>query len=187
LGEIPGSFSPNQYYNRNNPLAHYETTGPEIWNGSEGTITHLVAGIGTGGTICGISRYLKERDSSIKVIGVDPEGSIYSGKFYEKEKVAAPYGIEGIGDDFIPGTVDFGLIDKIITVGDREAFLMARRLAREEGILAGGSSGAALSAALEEAKSLGKDDTMVVVLPDTGRNYLSTIFNDEWMEKNGFI
>ncbi len=185
--EIPGAFSPNQYYNKNNPLAHYETTGPEIWCDTGGAITHFVAGMGTGGTISGVASYLKERNPAVQVIGADPEGSIYSGEFSGSRQPARPYKTEGIGEDFLPGTMDLRLIDRIITVSDRDAFLTARRLAKEEGILAGGSSGAAVFAALLLAKELDATANLVVLLPDTGRNYLSTIFNEEWMKSNGFL
>ena len=187
VDEISGSFSPNQYYNQNNPRTHYETTGPEIWEDTDKKITHFVAGVGTGGTITGIGRYLKENDSKIKIIGIDSEGSIYHHKFYRTEGEIHSYKIEGIGEDFIPETVDLDIIDEMVVVGDRDAFLMARRLAREEGILVGGSSGAAVAGALRIAQHLGEEELMVVLLPDTGRNYLSKIFNDEWMRDNGYM
>lgn len=185
--ETSNAFSPNQYYNQNNPKAHYETTGPEIWRDTDGKVTYFVAGIGTGGTITGIARYLKEKNPNIKIIGVDPEGSIYHHKFYKREGKIQTYRIEGIGEDFIPETIDLSLIDEIIVVNDKDAFLMARKLAREEGLLVGGSSGAAVWATLKVSKDLDKNDLVVVLLPDTGRNYLSTIFNDDWMSGNGFL
>lgn len=185
--KIPGAFSPNQYYNEHNPQAHYETTGPEIWRDTFGRVTHLVAGMGTGGTITGIARFLKEKNPRIKIIGADPEGSIYRHKFDGTQGETHQYKTEGIGEDFMPETMDLSIIDDVITVSDREAFLTARRLAREEALLAGGSSGAAVAAALKVSQQLSEKDIMVVVLPDTGRNYLSTIFNDEWMKANGFL
>ena len=185
--EIPGAFSPNQYYNKNNPQAHYETTGPEIWRDTGGEITHFVAGMGTGGTISGVARFLKEKNPEIKIIGADPEGSIYSGEFSGQKEEVRPYKTEGIGEDFLPGTMDLRLVDRVITVPDKDAFLTARRLAMEEGLLVGGSSGAAVFAALKLAGELGKEAKIVVLLPDTGRNYLSTIFNDGWMKANGFL
>ncbi len=185
--DTPNSFSPNQYFNPSNPQAHYETTGPEIWEATQGKITHLIAGMGTGGTISGIARYLKEKNPVVKVIGVDAVGSLFYGRFYGQTEIVQPYRVEGIGDDFMPGTLDFGQVDEVVQVGDKEAFLMARRLAREEGILAGGSSGAALYAALKVSAGLGPESVIVVLLPDSGRNYLSTIFNDEWMKKSGYL
>jgi cystathionine beta-synthase len=185
--ETPNAFSPNQYFNQNNPKAHFETTGPEIWRGSKGKLTHFVAGMGTGGTITGVAKYLKEKNPGVGIIGVDPEGSIYHHKFYKKRGKIHPYKTEGIGEDFIPETIELGLIDEVVIVSDRDAFLTARRLAKEEGLLVGGSSGAAVFAALKTAKKLDRDKVIVVLLPDTGRNYLSTVFSDEWMEKNGFL
>jgi len=185
--ETPNSFLPNQYYNPNNPRAHYETTGPEIWRDTDGKITHLVVGIGTGGTITGAGRFLKEKNPEIKIIGVDPEGSIYHHKFYKAEGEIHTYKVEGIGEDFIPETVDLEIIDEIIVVNDRDSFIMARRLAREEGILAGGSSGSAVFAAIEIARKLDENALIVTILPDTGSNYLSKFFNDEWMKENNLL
>ncbi len=179
--EIPGAFQPNQFHNQVNPEAHYRTTGPEIWEQTRGTITHLVAGIGTGGTISGSARYLKERNPAVHVIGADPEGSIYSGD------IPRSYAVEGIGMNYLPDTVDLRVIDEIVRVSDRESFLMARRIAREEGLLVGGSSGTAAVAAVKLAKTLGPDAIVVVILPDSGRGYMSKIFNDEWMVANGFL
>jgi cystathionine beta-synthase len=178
--EIPGAFQPNQYFNPRNPEAHYATTGPEIWEQTEGRIDVFVAGMGTGGTISGVARYLKERKPSVHIVGADPEGSLYSGPI-------APYKVEGVGEDFIPGTMDLKMVDQIVQVSDKESFMAARRLAREEGILVGGSSGLALQAALVVAREREADDVIVVLFPDTGRNYLSKLFNDEWMRQNGFL
>jgi len=178
--EIPGAFQPNQYFNMRNPEAHYMTTGPEIWRQTEGRIDVFVAGIGTGGTISGVGTYLKERNPDVRVVGADPEGSVYSGAI-------APYKVEGVGEDFWPGTFNRDIVDEIVQVTDREAFIAARKLAREEGILVGGSGGLALHAAIQVAVERGPDDTIVVLLPDTGRNYLSKFFSDEWMRQNGYL
>jgi len=178
--EIPGGFQPNQYFNPENPKTHYETTGPEIWRQTGGKIDYFVAGVGTGGTISGVAKYLKEQNPKIRIIGADPEGSLYT------SDTIRPYKIEGIGEDFIPGTVDLSLIDDWVTVSDRDAFLMTRRAVREEGLLVGGSCGAALVGAIEYAKKLDESKLMVVLLPDSGRNYLSKIYNDAWMQDQGF-
>jgi cystathionine beta-synthase len=181
VSEIPGSFMPNQWHNHANPDAHYRSTGPEIWEQTAGTITHFVSGIGTGGTISGTARYLKERNPAIHVVGADPEGSIYSGD------TPKSYAVEGIGMSYLPETVDLKVIDQMVRVSDRDSFLMARRITREEGLLVGGSSGTAAVAAIELAKTLPKDAVMVVMFPDSGRGYMSKIFNDEWMIANGFL
>jgi cystathionine beta-synthase len=178
--EIPGAFQPNQYFNQRNPEAHYRSTGPEIWRQTDGRVTDLVASVGTGGTITGTGRYLKEQNPAVRVIGADPEGSIYSGPVH-------PYKVEGVGEDFWPETYDGSVVDEVIQVADLDSFTMARRLAREEGILVGGSSGLALHAALQVAQRGGPDDVIVVILPDTGRGYLTKLFNDEWMRQNGFL
>ncbi|HVC04496.1 MAG TPA: cystathionine beta-synthase [Candidatus Acidoferrales bacterium] len=178
--EVPGAFQPNQYFNPRNPEAHYRTTGPEIWRQTEGRITTFVAGVGTGGTISGAGRYLKEQNAAVRVIGADPEGSIYSGDI-------APYKVEGVGEDFWPGTFDREIVDEFIQVTDRESFVAARKLARQEGILVGGSAGMALHAAIQVAVDSKADDVIVVLLPDTGRNYLSKFFSDEWMRQNGYL
>ncbi|HZU76927.1 MAG TPA: cystathionine beta-synthase [Dehalococcoidia bacterium] len=178
--EIPGGFQPNQYFNPRNPEAHYRTTGPEIWRQTGGRVTRFVAGIGTGGTISGAGRYLKEQNPGVRVIGADPEGSIFSGPI-------APYKVEGVGEDFWPATFDRDVVDEIVQVTDREAFNTARTLARTEGILTGGSGGLALHAAIQTAVTAGPDEVVVVLLPDSGRSYLSKIFNDEWMRQNGYL
>jgi cystathionine beta-synthase len=178
--EAPGGFLPNQYYNPMNPEAHYNTTGPEIWEQTDGKVTHLVLGIGTGGTVTGAGRYLKERNASIQIIGADPQGSLYTGDIH-------PYKVEGIGEDFYPGTFDPKLVDRWMRVSDRDSFLTARRLTREEGILVGGSSGTAMFAALEVAKELDESALILVLFADSGRSYLSKIYNDEWMRQNGYL
>jgi len=179
--EIPGAFKPNQYSNLNGPLSHYETTGPEIWRDTEGKITHFVAGVGTGGTISGVGKYLKEvSDGKVRVIGADPEGSVYSGG------TGRPYLVEGVGEDFWPTAYDPSVVDEIIASSDAESFHYTRRLAREEGLLVGGSSGLAVASGLKAARSLGPDDVMVILLPDGGRGYLGKVFNDKWMRSYGF-
>ncbi len=179
--EIPGAVQPDQWHNAQNPGAHYVSTGPEIWEQTAGRITHFVSGMGTGGTISGTARYLKEKNSQIVVVGADPEGSIYSGD------TPKSYKVEGIGMSYLPQTVDMRVIDKIIRITDKESFHMARRITREEGLLVGGSSGTAVAAAARVAKELPADAIMVVMMPDSGRGYMSKIFNDEWMRTNGFL
>jgi len=179
--EIAGAYQPDQWHNNNNPDAHYRSTGPEIWEQTAGTITHFVSGMGTGGTISGTARFLKEQNPKIHVVGADPEGSIYSGD------TPKSYKVEGIGMSYLPQTVDMRVIDQILRVNDKESFLMARRVTREEGLLVGGSSGTAVAAAARIAKTLPADAVMVVMMPDSGRGYMSKIFNDEWMKANGFI
>lgn len=182
--EIPGAFRPNQYSNAANPEAHYRTTGPEIWEQSGGAITHLVVGLGTGGTVTGTGRYLKERNPQIQVVGADPAGSIYTAG-HEGPK---QYLLEGVGEDFWPDTFDPAVVDRYVKVSDREAFLMTRRLAQKEGLLTGGSCGMACVAALEVAREIDDPQALVVViLPDGGRSYLSKIYNDAWMTQHGFI
>jgi cystathionine beta-synthase len=180
--ETPGGWKPNQYANADNPASHYHSTGPEIWAQTDGKITHFVAGIGTGGTISGTGRYLKEVSGGrVRVIGADPEGSVYSGGS------GRPYLVEGVGEDIWPDTYDKNICDQIIAVTDAESFRMTRRLAREEALLVGGSSGLAAVAALRVAQSAAPDDVIVVLLPDGGRGYLAKIFNDEWMADYGFL
>ncbi len=186
--EIPGAFYPNQFANPQNPLAHYETTGPEIWDDTEGKVDVVVGGMGTGGTLSGAGHFLKEKNPKIRMIAADPEGSIYCSMV--KTGKAGPfksYKIEGIGEDIIPATVDLKVIDDVITVGDKAAFQAARKLAREEGIFAGGSSGAALHAALLVARTMKKGQTLVVIICDRGDRYLSKCYNDAWMEENQFL
>jgi cystathionine beta-synthase len=185
--ETPNSFMPNQYRNPANPQVHYRTTGPEIWKQTEGHIDTFVCGVGTGGTITGTGRYLKERKKTIRIVGADPEGSIFYDRFHGHREEARTYKVEGIGEDFMPDTLDMSVIDDIVRVSDKEAFHMARRLAREEGILVGGSGGAAVSAGLKAAKNLDKGKIVVALLPDTGRNYLSKLFSDEWMRSQGML
>jgi cystathionine beta-synthase len=182
--EIPGAFQPNQYRNQANPEAHYRTTGPELWRQSGGAVTHLVAGVGTGGTITGVGRYLREQNPAIEIIGADPVGSIYSGG----EDAVKPYLVEGVGEDFWPDTYDPGIVDRYVTVSDRDSFLWTRRLAETEGILAGGSCGLALYAAYQVARGIDDPAAMVaVILPDGGRSYLSKVYNDAWMRQYGFL
>ncbi|MFD1860543.1 cystathionine beta-synthase [Aeromicrobium camelliae] len=179
--ETPGAWKPDQYSNPAGPESHYETTGPEIWKDTEGKVTHFVAGVGTGGTITGVGRFLKEQNPEIRVIGADPVGSVYSGG------TGRPYLVEGVGEDFWPSAYDPSVPDEIIAVSDADSFEMTRRLAREEGLLVGGSCGMAVVAALRVAQEADPDDLVVVLLPDGGRGYLSKIFNDDWLASYGFL
>jgi cystathionine beta-synthase len=185
--EIPNSYYPNQYENPMNPEAHYRTTGPEIWEDSEGRITHFVCGLGTGGTISGVGRFLKEKNPQVKVIGVDPIGSLY----YDYIKTgqvgkAKTYVVEGIGEDFFPKTMDFSVLDDVVQVNDEECFVWTRRLAKQEGIFTGGSGGGCVLGALRVARELKAGDFVVAFLPDTGMRYLSKVYNDEWMRDHGY-
>ncbi|MCQ3813055.1 MAG: cystathionine beta-synthase [Acidimicrobiia bacterium] len=179
--EIPGAFRPNQYHNLTNPQAHFETTGPELWHQTEGKITHFVAGAGTGGTLSGVGRYLKGKNPAVQIIAADPEGSVFSGGS------GRPYLVEGIGEDFFPTTYDVSVIDQTIAVSDRDSFLAAREVTESEGLLIGGSCGTAVYAAVKVARECSADDLVVVLLPDNGRLYLSTVFNNEWMAGFGFL
>ncbi len=179
--ETPNAFRPNQYDNQANPQAHYETTGPEIWRQTDGKITHFVAGAGTGGTLSGVARYLKEQNPDIQIIAADPDGSVYSGGS------GRPYLVEGVGEDFWPSTYDPSLVDRVIPISDRDSFMMARRVTEEEGLLIGGSCGTAVAAAVKVAEELTADDLVVVLSPDSGRGYLSTVFNESWMLNFGFV
>jgi len=186
--EIPNSFYPNQYENPLNPEAHYQTTGPEIWEDSGGKITHFVCGMGTGGTISGVGRFLKEKNPAVKIIGVDPIGSLYY-EFAKTGKVgkAHTYVVEGIGEDIFPGTMDFKVLDDVLQVTDRECFLTARNLVKSEGVFTGGSGGGCLSAALRLARGLPAGNLVVAFLPDTGMRYLSKVYSDEWMRERGYL
>src|ERR1700733_3104731 len=182
VAEIDGAWKPDQYSNPNGPASHYETTGPEIWADTDGKVTHFVAGVGTGGTITGAGRYLKDAsEGAVKIVGVDPEGSVYSGG------TGRPYLVEGVGEDFWPAAYDRDVPDEIIAVSDSDSFNMTRRLAREEAMLVGGSCGMAVVAALKVAEEAGPDALIVVLLPDGGRGYMSKIFNDAWMSSYGFL
>ncbi len=185
--DIPNAYHPNQYENPTNPEVHYHTTGPEIWEDSEGRVTHFVAGMGTGGTITGVGRYLKEKNPKVQIVGADPAGSILYEFFHHGTKgMAETYKVEGIGEDFFPAALDFSVIDDMIRVTDKDSFLWTRRLARSEGIFAGGSAGTAVSAAMAILPKLTKDDFVVVLIPDTGTRYLSKVYNNEWMKDNRY-
>lgn len=191
VAETPNAILANQYHNPENPRSHYLTTGPEIWEQTQGRVTDVVIALGTGGTISGVGRYLKERNPAIRIIGVDPVGSILLDTWQAKQvppgAQAAAYKVEGIGEDFLPSTLDLDVIDDVIQVTDKESFLWTRRLVKEEGIFCGGSSGAAVAAAIRYARALPPDRLVVVFLPDSGSRYLSKIFDDKWMRENGFL
>lgn len=190
--ETENCYYPNQYDNKSNLQAHYETTGPEIWEQTEGKITHYVAGMGTGGTISGVGKFLKEQNPDVKVIGIDSEGSVYKKYFetgvFDKNEIK-PYMTEGIGEDIIPGTIEFEYIDEVIQVGDKESAIETRSLAREEGLFIGWSCGAAVAGAKKfiESNPLKEDDIMVIILPDSGTRYIAKVYNDEWMKQQGFL
>lgn len=179
--DIPGAFRPNQYFNPANPQAHFDTTGPELWRQTGGKITHFVAGAGTGGTLSGVGKYLKSKNPNVAIIAADPEGSVYSGGS------GRPYLVEGIGEDFFPDTYDPSIVDRTIAVSDQDSFLSAREVTEREGLLIGGSCGTAVNAAVQVARQCTPDDLVVVLIPDSGRLYLSTVFNDEWMAGFGFL
>jgi len=186
--QTPNSYFPDQHDNKDNNETHYKTTGPEIWEQMGGNIDYFVCGVGTGGTICGVSRYLKEKDPNIKIIGIDPVGSIFYDYFHYKKKTKpSPYLIEGLGDEFLINCVEFDLIDDMYQVSDKKAFEYMRKLIKEEGILAGGSSGAAIWAVLKLAKSINKPAKIVTMFPDTALKYMSTILNDEWLREKKLL
>jgi cystathionine beta-synthase len=187
--ETPNSILANQYFNPKNPEAHYKSTGPELWEQTGGQIDYFVCAVGTGGTISGAGKFLKEKNPAIKIIGIDPKGSVLREYFYTKKitPILKTYKVEGIGQDWLPGILNFEVIDDMIEVTDKESFLMARRLTREEGIFVGGSAGTAVTGALKYADRMKKDEIMVILLPDTGERYLSKVFSDDWMRENGFL
>jgi cystathionine beta-synthase len=191
VAETPNAILANQYHNPENPRSHYLTTGPEIWEQTQGMVTDVIAGMGTGGTISGIGRFLKDQNPDIRIVGVDPTGSILLEIWKQdgapEDAVANPYKVEGIGEDFLPSTLDLSLIDDVVRVTDKEAFQWTRRIVREEGIFCGGSSGAALAGAIRYAQELPPDRLAVVIFPDSGSRYLSKTFDDKWMRENGFL
>lgn len=191
VAETPNAILANQYHNPENPRSHYLTTGPEIWEQTGGQVTDVVIGIGTGGTISGVGRYLKEHNPDIRIVGVDPVGSLLLETWQQggipEDAHPKTYKVEGIGEDFLPSTLDLSVIDEVIQIGDKESFLWARRLVKEEGIFSGGSSGTAIAAAIQYAKTLTPDRLVVVILPDSGSRYLSKFYDDKWMRENGFL
>lgn len=185
--ETKNAYMPNQYHNQENIMAHYRSTGPEIWQDTEGKITHFVATVGTGGTITGTAKYLKEKNPKIRVMGADADGSLLSHYFYNTKGKAHSYKVEGPGEDFMPGALNFGVIDEMMVVTDKQSFETARELVKKEGIFAGGSSGMAVYAAFQVARNLPKDAIVVTILPDSGRSYISKFYDDNWMKENKFI
>lgn len=187
--ETPNSILADQYYNPKNPESHYLTTGPEIWEATDGQIDYFVCGVGTGGTITGAGKYLKEKNPAIKVIGIDPKGSALREFFYTKQitPLLKTYKVEGIGQDYVPGVLNFDYVDEMIEVTDKESFLMTRRLAKQEGLMVGGSAGTAVAGMMKVATRFEDSDVIVVLLPDSGERYLSKIYNDDWMRENGFL
>jgi cystathionine beta-synthase len=189
--ETPNSILANQYHNPENPLSHYETTGPEVWEQSQGRVTDVVLGMGTGGTISGVGKYLKEQNPDVRIVGVDTTGSILLETWQHgqvpEDIEPTTYKVEGIGEDFLPSTLDLSVIDNVIRVTDKESFLWTRRLVKEEGIFCGGSSGSAIAAAMRYSQNLSDDRLVVVILPDSGSRYLSKVFDDKWMRENGFL
>lgn len=187
IAKEKGGYYPNQYFNKANTEAHFKTTGPEIWRDTEGKITHLISPVGTGGTISGTAQFLKKKNPKIKVIGIDPEGSLLHHYFNKTKGEAKAYKVEGPGEDFMPGAIDMSVIDEMVVVGDKDSFAMGRKMVRKEGIFAGGSAGMAVFGAIKVAKKLPKNAVVVVILPDSGRSYVSKFYNDEWMKQNGFM
>lgn len=191
VAETPNAILADQYHNPQNPRSHFQTTGPEIWEQTLGRVTDVIAGMGTGGTISGVGRYLKEKNPAIRLVGVDPVGSLllqtWKAGQLSGDAQATPYKVEGIGEDFLPSTLDLAVIDEVLQVSDKESFLWTRRLVREEGIFCGGSSGSAMAAAMRYCQNLAPDRLAVVILPDSGSRYLSKVFDDKWMRENGFL
>jgi cystathionine beta-synthase len=188
VAETPGAVFADQFENPVNPLTHYRTTGPEIWRDTAGKVTHVVICLGTGGTITGIGRYLKEQNPAVKIIGVDPVGSVYHASYYKSGNTeTSSYFLEGMGEDQVPKNLDFSVIDEVVQVNDKESFLAARPLSRQEGMFCGGTAGAALVAALRVVEGCGPDDVVVTLLPDGGARYMNKLYNDEWMKQHGFL